>query len=85
MKKVTLEIYEKEGKLPGRPKLQREAGYKQNHARIVLKELRGANIISNKNSYSCRPPISQGVRRLDLTREACLTGEQRKKKKKKPP
>lgn len=40
VKNVALAIYEKEGKLPGRPRLQKEAQCKENHARRVLAELK---------------------------------------------
>jgi hypothetical protein len=40
VKKKALEIYKKEGKLPGRPRLQHEAGCRENHARRALQELK---------------------------------------------
>lgn len=40
VKKIALEIYEKEGKLPGRPRLRKEAQCRENQARRVLAELK---------------------------------------------
>lgn len=40
VKMVALAIYEKEGKLPGRPRLRKEANCRENQARRVLAELK---------------------------------------------
>lgn len=40
VKNVALAIYEKEGKLPGRPRLRKEANCRENQARRVLAELK---------------------------------------------
>lgn len=40
VKKVALVIYEKEGKLPGRPRLRKETGCRENVARRALAELK---------------------------------------------